>query len=300
VLKRDAQQLATDSQIDTLNKCIMREITDNIDFDPFPAVERLADDSVDAYCQQSLCSSSSSSSDVIAFVDCKSASCVDVGCELTSACASLNKSSSHADERLMSESHPAAVAAVSAVKLEHLDVNANELCGEPTLCTDTVINDDHMLLMPHSDVTVTSGNIRESCNMLTTVAADVQNLPPPARTHKRLLPVDGSDVACKRRRADDDCVDGRLLTTFNHSTNTCETTTNNLDSTLVSAAYDDVSTDDMYKSNYGAHLWRSICCCSCRSVCDVSSLTHCTDGHACCITCLQQQVKTLLSSPSKA
>ena len=44
----------------------------------------------------------------------------------------------------------------------------------------------------------------------------------------------------------------------------------------------------------------SICCCCSNVQCVVSSLSYCTDGHACCQACLQQQVKRLLSSPSKA
>jgi len=327
-LKDDVQQMITNqSQSDNLNNCssdhsnIVSELIHSVERSTHDLIEMssVADDnSDDACCQQSLplCSISSN---VIALVDSKLASCVDSSCQFTPVSASFDTSSSQADEYLTSESHQAA-AVSSTMTPVHVDLNDNELCTKPTLYTDCLASSDDselctkptlytdclassddLLLMHSSHVTVASSVTQASCNMLATHAdvGQCENLLP-VRTHKRLLSDECSNMACKRFRVDSDCLDEELSTAFNSSTGICETVMNNSDTNVVSAA-DDVSStdsDDVLKSNLSQ--LQSVCCCSCQLQCDVSSVSYCTDGHACCIACLQQQVKSLLSSPSKA
>jgi len=306
VLKVDVQQIAADRQV---FKTCTSEITDNhgVASDLFPTVERsadlvqiasYADDNGDACYEQS--QSNADCSGMIASVDCKltiiSTALVDSSCEFTPVSASLNRSSPQTDEHLTSESQhqtansPCESSRVSSV---HLDVNAIELWQSPD--TGDLVSNDRTPLM----LSVDSGNVQGSCNNLT---ADVCCFLP-TRNQKRPLPNERSEMLCKRFRPDS--LDGELLTAFDGSTDICdETVANDSDTAVVSAAsclHSDVSSshkDNLHKSN--SVEFPSICCCCCKLPCDVSSVCYCTDGHACCIMCLQQQVKSLLSSPSKA
>ena len=313
LLKADVEAVAAAAggQSSSVNKCTS-EITASHDIAShlFPADERsadllqvssCADDGDDAYCQQYSCTACTSSSNVFDCEHaCQSASRVDSSCEFTSVSASCNATSSHTDERSTSERQQAAnsCSPSSLVQSVQLDVNGNELC-KPT-GSDTIVSNDHTPLLLTLHVKVASGNVHGSCNMLTT---DSENLLS-TRTHKRPLPDEFSDVVCKRFRAGSDCLDGELLTRFDSCTDVHETLTHSSDTAVVSAAsyiHSDVSSShdaDVCKPNL-VEL-QHICCCCCKLPCDVSSVSYCTDGHACCITCLQQQVKSLLSSPSEA
>jgi len=111
-------------------------------------------------------------------------------------------------------------------------------------------------------------------------------------TGKRQLPDDFADVASKRFRANNDHLSAELLTAFDG-----ETVTDNCDAAVISThtgSYD----VDSHKSV--VNILANVCCCNCRQPLDVSSVSYCSDGHACCMACLQHQVKKLLSLPSKA
>lgn len=286
-------ELATDSQSDEFNKCTSTSEISGSHNVLLPAVERSADlvqmssdadeDVDDGRCQK-LCSHASTANNisVTESVDsCKSASNVDSICKFTSVSASGNVIT---DEHLTSER-----AHTACCQSADLDLNANEL-WKPTV-TDTIVSSDQTL---SSDMKVTSGNIHSSYNVLTADVGQLENLLS-TRTEKRPHADECCHVMCKRRRVND----GELLTVSAGSTNNvCERGTNNSDTTVHSAD------SCLYRSTHsdGSHLveLRSICCSSCKLLSDVLSMSYCTDGHACCITCLQQQVKSLLSSPSKA
>jgi len=312
LLKADVEAVAAAAggQSSSVNKCTS-EITASHDIAShlFPADERsadllqvssCADDGDDACCQQYSCTSTNSSDVFDCEHACQSASHVDSSCEFTSVSASCNATSSHTDEDSTSERQQAAnsCSPSSLVQSVQLDVNGNELC-KPT-GSDTIVCNDHTSLLLNSHVKVASGSVHGSCNMLTT---DSENLLSTG-THKRPLPDECSGVVCKRFRAGSDCLDGELLTRFDSCTDVHETLTHSSDTAVDSAAsyiHSAVSSShdaDVCKPNL-VEL-QHICCCCCKLPCDVSSVSYCTDGHACCITCLQQQVKSLLSSPSKA
>ena len=160
-----------------------------------------------------------------------------------------------------------------------LDMNANELVTQT--CTNTVDNDK--LLVSGSDMEVAIESVQNTCNDV--LAMDIDNTQHllTAGTRKRSQPDEFSYALCKRFRADSDLLSAEWLRMLDNSdTDTvCQSQNES-----ISGSDQDINMSD-------------VCCCSCHLPCDTSSVSYCTAGHACCQTCLQRQVKRLLSSPSK-
>ena len=203
--------------------------------------------------------------------------------------------------------------------LMHLDLNANELFSLPV----TKTAGDEEWLMSGSGIKDADVNV-DSCNVTAVDSDSADNLLSTA-TRKRLLPEESSYTLCKRFRAESDCLSDGLLTAVIGNASNCECDTSVVcavsdvsvaGSGSVVCAVSDVSlassgsvvcaVSDVSVAGSGSNEesnvdeFDSICCCCSNVQCVVSSLSYCTDGHACCQACLQQQVKRLLSSPSKA
>ena len=173
--------------------------------------------------------------------------------------------------------------------LMHLDLNANELFSLPV----TKTAGDEEWLMSGSGIKDADVNV-DSCNVTAVDSDSADNLLSTA-TRKRLLPEESSYTLCKRFRAESDCLSDGLLTAVIGNASNCE-----CDTSVVCAVSDVSVAGSGSNEESNVDEFDSICCCCSNVQCVVSSLSYCTDGHACCQACLQQQVKRLLSSPSKA
>jgi len=178
-------------------------------------------------------------------------------------------------------------------KFMHLDVNANELVK--LAGTDTIDSDE--VKVCSSQMKVTSEN--DSCDILATQTGSTAGKLQSTGACKRLLLEEFSDVLCKRFRAEAEseflCAD--WLTMFENVPGSCTTAA----VSAASNALDNVNrSGDVQPESNADELLQKICCCSCNLPHVVSLLSYCSDGHACCMTCLQRQVKRLLSSASKA
>jgi len=173
---------------------------------------------------------------------------------------------------------------------EQLDVNANELVNQ----TGTNAFDSDKLLVSGPDMKLSGDGRQDSCCDVLAVEVDSSQHLMSADTRKRLLPEEFSHALCKRFRADSDwlsaewlkVLDGSMCDAASDTSAACSSGQSQSDVSVASSGCD----EDVLKS--------PVCCC-CNLPCDMSSLS-CTAGHACCQTCLQRQVKRLLSSPSKA
>jgi len=213
-----------------------------------------------------------------------------------------------------------------------LDVNDNELMK--VIATDSV--DSTELIIPGSYTQVAQENIQQaSCDSASSVDIDVvaENSVSTA-TRKRSPSEEFS--SCKRYRAEGACLSPDWLRTLDGSTGVRQNVTDIIDcsqSSVLSAAghltncNEDLCesySDELQKINCNEDLRESycnelqkvncnedlhepycdesqkVCCTCCKSLCVSSSLSYCTDGHPCCLTCIQHQVKRLLSAPSKA
>jgi len=176
-----------------------------------------------------------------------------------------------------------------------LDINANELVNQ----TDTNAFDSDKLLVTGPEVKLASDGIQDSCCGVLAAEVDSTQHSMSAGSRKRLLPEEFSYALCKRFRADSDWLSAEWLKMLDGSM--CDADSDTSVPVLCSAgqSQNDVSVassgcdEDVHRSNV-------CCCCCCNLPCNVSSLSYCTAGHACCQTCLQHQVKRLLSSPTKA
>jgi len=171
----------------------------------------------------------------------------------------------------------------------HLDYNANELMNLTAI--DTANSDK--LSLSSAGVEAASENVQVRGDVSATEIASDENLPSTA-TRKHLLSEELSHALCKRFRAENDCLTGDWWAGFDGSTHGGIS-----DTCVVSTATDtNVSSSCTAGSDEDGSL--NSCCSCCKLPCVLSSLLYCTDGHACCQTCLQHQVKRLLSTPSKA
>lgn len=176
----------------------------------------------------------------------------------------------------------------------HLDVSDNKLLKP--IGTDSIVNNE--LIVSSSDVKVAFENVPDNCDSLVTESAE--DLLLSTATRKRLQPEEFP--SCKRFRAEDDCLSAVWLASFDGDVH--GNVTDNVDTSVLSAASHSHShntsscDEDLHLSNMDE--LQNICCCSCKLLHAASSLSYCSDGHACCSTCLQHQVKRLLSAPSKA
>jgi len=153
----------------------------------------------------------------------------------------------------------------------HVDMNANE--------------HELMSAADAGEVKVECDNVQDNCHALDMDTCGDDNLLS-AGTHKRLLPEEFSYPVSKIMRSSPDCVSEEWLTSSDASMH---------DTTVLSLPH---SNSSVY-SDEGLSELHNVCCACCNLPCAVSSLAYCTDGHVCCSTCLQQQVKRLLSAPSK-
>ena len=185
----------------------------------------------------------------------------------------------------------------------HLDLLPNELVN---LTGTTAIDSDDPLqqLVSSSENKVACESTQDSWDMSSMEIGSADNLPSAAPC-KRLLAEEFADASCKRFRAEADCLSAEWLSVIESSIH--ENVANNSDMSAISAATQSASDvsmagsscdEDVQASN--ADELHNVCCCCCNLPHAVSSLSYCTDGHACCQTCLQHQVKRLLSSLCKA
>jgi len=284
-----------------VTSCVLAAVVRSADVVPVASIAAATDDDYDhsvGCFQQSEPSYSQTcveNNSVIVSVDGENASkSASIAVHSTSASASCNIGNSESGDQLTLAVQQAANDSCHFSILnsndEHkslcvnLDINDSELVKP--VGTDSVDSDE--LIVPSSDMKVVCEDVRESCDAL--AMENAKNLS--TATRKRLLPEE--NFVCKRFRAEGDCPSAGWLAAFDSSMH--ERVSDNVNTSMDST--DSHSLSDTSVANNTDEL-RNVCCHSCNLPCVASSLSYCTDGHACCLTCLQHQVKRLLSSPSK-